>query len=91
MAPDQIELVYRRVGSTHVFMSRGITGLVHVGSHDRKSAFTGVIDALNFHVEQAYETPAVYEAGMSYEEFAMHVDTKDDLTGNFLTAKLLAA
>lgn len=87
-APEVVELVYRVVGNTHVFSSRGIQGLVHVGSRDRKTAYESVVDGLNRHVAEAYGTHARYNCEYSYEQFAQHLDNDAGILSNFLTMKL---
>jgi len=88
IAPSSVELVYRVVGETHVFSSREILGLLHIGSVDRKTAFTNVISRLSKHVTAAYNCSAAYKCEMSYDEFAQHIDAENDMSGNFLTLKL---
>lgn len=88
IVPNSVELVYRVVGETHVFSSKGILGLLHIGSVNRKTAFTNVISRLSKHVTAAYNCPAAYKCEMSYDEFAQHVDAENDISGNFLTLKL---
>jgi len=90
-APEKVELVYRVVGKTHVFSSRGIQGLVHTGSSDRETAFHKVIECLNAHVSSTCGLDARYRCEMTYDEFARHVDTVGDLRGNFLTMRRLDA
>jgi hypothetical protein len=87
-APEVVELVYRVVGNTHVFSSRGIQGLVHIGSHDRKTAYENVVTGLNKHVAETCGADVSYKCEYSYEEFAQHVDNERGLVGNFLTMKL---
>jgi hypothetical protein len=87
-APESVEIVYRLVGGTHVFSSKGITGLVHVGSHDRAKAFESVLPALNMHVGDAYGCKASYKFVISYSQFEHHVAADDDIVGNFLTLTL---
>jgi hypothetical protein len=87
-APEAVELVYRVVGNTHVFSSRGIRGLVHTGSHDRKTAFDRVMKCLNGHVKHVYGDDVRYHADMSYDEFAGHLDNDTNISANFLTLHL---
>jgi hypothetical protein len=86
--PATVELVYRKVGNTHVFSSRGIQGLVHVGSSDRETAFHDVIACLKDHVKAAYGCDVSYHCEMSYDQFAQHIDADNDILGSFLTVKL---
>ncbi len=86
--PEVVELVYRVVGNTHVFSSRGIHGLVHVGSCDRKTAYLGVVEGINLHVSEAYGTEARYKCEYSYDQFSQHVDHDSGVLSNFLTMKL---
>jgi hypothetical protein len=86
--PESVELVYRLVGNTHVFSSKGIKGLVHVGSHDREKAFNDSIECLGRHVSFAYQCEAAYTCTMDYDQFTAHVDADNDIVGNFLTMTL---
>jgi hypothetical protein len=86
--PESVELVYRVVGNTHVFSSKGIKGLVHVGSHDREMAFNDAIECLGRHVSFAYDCEAAYKCTMEYKQFSAHVDAENDISGNFLTMTL---
>jgi hypothetical protein len=61
MAPDHIDLVYRRVGENHIFASKGIKGLVHVGHSDLEAARTNLLKALSTHVQKTYGVEARYD------------------------------
>jgi len=86
--PHSVALIYRVVGDTHVFSSKGIKGLVHVGCHDREEAFHGVLGALNEHVSHTYGCPVTYSCAMTYEQFSEHLAREDDFTANFLEVTL---
>lgn len=86
--PTSVSLVYRMVGATHVFSSKGINGLVHVGSDNREDAFRGVMTALNKHVTHAYGCEATYSCAMTYEQFSDHLDRDNDIAANFLELTL---
>lgn len=86
--PQSVALVYRVVGKTHVFASDNLRGLVHVGSHDRETAFNDVISALNDHVTNAYKCEAAYRCETTYEEFCEHLDAENDLAGAFISLTL---
>jgi len=86
--PELVELVYRVVGNTHVFTSRGIQGLVHVGSADRKTAFHDVMTCLKAHVRETYGCDVSYTCDTTYDDFAQHIDADNNIMGNFLTLKL---
>lgn len=88
IVPEHVELAYRVVGKTHVFSSKGINGLVHVGSHDREKAFRDVIPALNKHVSHAYGCEAAYKSTISYADFCKHLKGEDDILGGFVTFTL---
>lgn len=86
--PHSVALVYRVVGDTHVFSSKGIVGLVHVGSHDREQAFHDVMNALNKHVTHTYRCDASYSCAMTYEQFSDHLLLENDIAANFLEVTL---
>ena len=88
MVPSQVELIYRVVGDTHVFSSKGIRGLVHVGSHDQEEAFREVINALNKHITITYDCEAKYKCETSFNDFCKHLEMANDIPGNFLTMTL---
>jgi hypothetical protein len=60
MAPDHVDLVYRKVGDHHIFASKGIQGLVHVGHTDLERAYDDLLRVLNFHVTRTYGVEARY-------------------------------
>lgn len=53
-APDHVNLVYRKVGKTHVIASKGIVGLVHVAHHDLAAAVRNAMTALSTHISRVY-------------------------------------
>lgn len=86
--PETVALVYRVVdGDTHIFQSKGIKGLVHVGSHDRAVAFEKVITALNQHVGEAYGCEATYKCAMTYDEFVSNIGIHK-ISGRFIELTL---
>lgn len=87
-APEVVELVYRVVGNTHVFSSRGILGLVHVGSQDRETAYKNIVPSLNQHVAEAYGARVSYKCEYSYDQFSQHLDNDSGILANFITMKL---
>jgi hypothetical protein len=84
--PDEVALVYRMVGETHVFTSTGIDGLVHVGSHDKRTAFDCAFKALSLHVSKTSGMAVEYEPEQSFEEFFDDAHAAE-ITGNFIVAK----
>jgi hypothetical protein len=86
--PEGVELVYRKLGNTHVFSSKGIKGLLHIGSVDRETAFNNVVPSLNAHVAEAYGCEAVYSIDLSYNDFCKHVDSSENVFGNFIHVTL---
>ena len=86
--PENVNLVYRKVGKTHVFSTEGARGLVHVGSVDRENAFNSVIPALSKHITAAYEREASYTCEMSYSDFVQHLDEANSLSAGFVEFRL---
>lgn len=84
--PNEVTLVYREVGNSHVFTAAGIVGLVHVGSCDRKKAFDNAFVALSTHVSMLTGKKVSYVPDRTYEDFAEHVGG-NDLSSNFITAR----
>lgn len=77
VAPNHVDLVYRKIGDTHVFASKGIRGLVHVGHTDLMTAIREVIAALNVHVKKTYGVDARYVCNESIEDVGIpSVNTK---------------
>ena len=70
--PEQVTLVYREVGKTHVFTARELRGF-HIGSADRKFAFEHAFAALSEHVSRLYDCKAQYQSILSYQEFEKHL------------------
>ncbi|MCF6271620.1 MAG: hypothetical protein L3J37_00300 [Rhodobacteraceae bacterium] len=90
-APQEVGFLYRRVGDVHVFSTKGINGLVHVGHHNRKEAFDSVIPALNLHVEEAYHNHAAYKCETTYDDFANKIDIVGGLSNHVVMFTLDAS
>jgi hypothetical protein len=70
--PEQVTLVYREVGKTHVFTARELRGF-HIGSCDRKFAFEHAFTALSEHVSRLYNCHAEYKPLSSFQQFENHL------------------
>jgi hypothetical protein len=70
--PEQVTLVYREVGKTHVFTARELRGF-HVGSAERKFAFEHAFTALSEHVSRIYGCHAEYKTDLTYAQFEAHL------------------
>lgn len=66
--PEHIDLVYRKVGDVHVFASKGIKGMIHVGHDDLKTAYDNVLEALHTHVQKAYGVEARYRSASGFDD-----------------------
>ena len=86
--PSEVGIVYRNAGSTHVFTSKGIDGMVHCGSHDLEDAFNQVIACLNHHVSEVYNCEVEYKSQVSFDEFSQHLASNSDIMVNLLTLTL---
>ena len=86
--PEEVGIVYRNVGNTHVFTSKGIEGLVHCGSSELEDAFNQVIACLNHHVSEVYDCEVEYKSQVPFNEFEQHLASSNDIVGNFLTLTL---
>jgi hypothetical protein len=86
--PENVEIAYRVVGRTHVFSTKGINGLLHVGSRDQETAFAKVIPTLNSHVSNAYGCEVAYRCTVDYKTFRKHLEQDSDISANFLRFKL---
>jgi hypothetical protein len=71
--PNHVDLVYRQVGSTHIFSTKAITGLIHVGDDDLETAYDLVIKALNLHVTNVYGVETHYVHPVKFSDFASKV------------------
>jgi hypothetical protein len=67
MAPGHIDLVYRKVDDEHIFASKGIKGLVHVGHTSLEQAYDRLLEALTFHVRHTYRVDARYDCERGFE------------------------
>jgi|ERR1700682_1140903 len=86
--PEEITLVYRPVGPSHVFTANGpgMSGF-HISHPYRKVAFDLAVDALGKHVALLYGVDAPqYEFDRSYEDFEAHL--KVEIEGNQVTARI---
>jgi hypothetical protein len=86
--PEVVGIVYRYVGNTHVFTSKGIRGVVHCGGSELEDAFNQVIACLNHHVSEVYDCEAEYKSVLPFDDFAHHLASSSDISANFLTLTL---
>jgi len=86
--PEAVNMLYRRLGDTHVFSSTGIKGLVHVGSEDRERGFRDAFAALGEHVSHLCGEPASYRPAESYAEFSRLLAREGSLSGHVIEARL---
>lgn len=84
--PEQVTLVYRRVGDTHVFTAPELPGL-HVGSSSQAKAFEQSIKALGEHVSQLHGCTATYTVEMSFAMFKQCLAGENAVACSFVTAK----
>jgi len=78
-APSHIDLVYRKVDGDHIFASKGIKGLVHVGHTDLEEAYARLLEALTFHVFHTYDVEAEYHCEAGFEGLQRKVQEGGDL------------
>lgn len=85
--PDEITLVYRFVGPSHVFTANGpeMCGF-HISHPYRKVAFELAVEALGKHVALIYGVDAKYEVERSYLDFKSHL--KSEIEGNQVKARI---
>lgn len=61
-APEEVTLIYRKVGATHVFTAEGFPGF-HIGSSRLATAYKEALGALGEHVALVRGCdPVVYDA-----------------------------
>ena len=84
--PDEIILVYRPVGRSHVFTAKGpeLSGF-HISHPDLKTAFHLAGAALGKHVALIYDTEPRYEFERSFKDFETHL--KGEILGNQVKAR----
>lgn len=87
--PECIDLVYRRTDGTHIFASKNIRGLVHVGHDDLETAFHNVFKALGIHVSHTYGVSAEYDCDTDFRTFVSMVESSSGF--RFLHARLHAS
>jgi hypothetical protein len=85
--PEEITLVYRPVGPSHVFTANGpeMSGF-HISHPQRKTAFELAVKALGKHVHLIYAVDAHYQFERTYEDFEAHL--KDAIEGNEVKARI---
>jgi hypothetical protein len=85
--PQEVTLVYRPVGPTHVFTANGpeMSGF-HISHPDRKVAFELAGDALGKHVKLIYGVDAEYEFDRSFADFESHL--KGEISANQVKARI---
>lgn len=84
--PKEIDLVYREVGKTHVFIAPKLRGF-HIGSSSLEKAFGLAIEALGQHVTRLTKTPAAYQVDCTFSEFRKHLSEPDRGDTSVVTAK----
>jgi hypothetical protein len=85
--PEEITLVYRPVGPSHVFTANGpeMSGF-HISHPHRKVAFELAVEALGKHVALIYGVDTQYELERSYDDFETHL--RNEIEGNQVTARI---
>ena len=75
--PKEIELVYRQVGSSHVFTAPSIEGFYY-GSASLETTFNEAAEALSMHVSRMFRVEAQYRLGVSFAAFKDHLAAEED-------------
>lgn len=89
-APQELALVYRQVGNSHVFTSKSAPGL-HIGSSQRSEAFTCALTGLSEHFTRLYGRSVRYESDMDFDEFEARLcGAEEGLAGGIVFARLAA-
>jgi hypothetical protein len=85
--PEEITLVYRPVGPSHVFTANGpqMSGF-HISHPFRKVAFELAVEAIGKHVALIYGVDAEYVFDRSYDDFESHL--KGEIEGNQVKARI---
>lgn len=86
--PDEITLVYRPVGLSHVFTATGpeMSGF-HISHPSLQVAFGLAALGLGRHVTSLYGIEANYEIQCSYDDFLSHLKGEGQ-QGNFVIARI---
>lgn len=76
--PQQVTLVYRNLGITHVFIAEEFRGF-HVGGATLRDAMDNAIYALGKHITAVYglKTPAQYTLRGTFDEFESQLQDAD--------------
>jgi hypothetical protein len=88
--PEEITLVYRPVGPSHVFTALGyrMSGF-HISHYDLKTAYEWAEASLGPHVKLIYGIEADYEIPMGFETFKRHITGHQKLEdANKVTARI---
>jgi hypothetical protein len=90
--PNEIALVYREVGASHVFNAPEVPGF-HIGSSLLKKAFEQALIGLGEHMSRVCGRSVHYGADLTYEQFLAHLKNPDlqgteALFSNFVIAKI---
>ena len=88
--PNEITLVYREVGGTHVFTAPNFKGL-HIGSSDLKNAYSLVPVALSEHVSSVCSQESEYVLSMPFEQFESHLTSGSIMDSIVIARKSLAS
>lgn len=85
-----VTMSYRRLGTTHVFSSIGIEGLVHVGHHDMHHAYRAAGEALALHLSVIGDARVVCRPVKSFDEFVSAI-ADPELLGSFVDFEVAEA
>jgi hypothetical protein len=83
--PQEVNLIYREVGKTHVFTAAELRGF-HIGSESLAFAYENLAQALSEHVSRVFGCEAKYCIEGSFDEFRHHLGS-ENLLGSFVIAK----
>jgi hypothetical protein len=84
--PVEIELVYKRIGNSHVFTAPQVGGFYY-GSSSLEKTFNEAAKALSMHVSRLYHVKAEYSLGSSLSAFEHHLVSDDDDDASELLVK----
>jgi hypothetical protein len=89
-APPEIELVYERIGNSHVFTAPTVGGFYY-GSSSLEKTFNEAAHALSLHISRMYKVDARYSLGSSLSAFEDHLASDEDDPSELLIKNVVIA
>jgi len=93
LPPTEVELIYQRVGDSHVFTAPSIGGFYY-SSTSLDRTFNEAASALGLHISRLYSAAAEYRLSLTLKVFKQHLEVRspaeDDVSNLLLKNSVIA-